>query len=206
MTNIETTVANAMLAELKAVFDSGGTIELRTGAMPSSPSDPDSGTLLVTFTLAAPAFAAPVGGSIATLGAPLAATAVATGVVGHARFKSTAPATVLDMKAGGAVPVLDTDDVLDMLETTVAHGFEDNQPLVLFEGTTATGTLYAYVVDITRIQLGLTPGGAALPMPAPGTYTAAYLRPADQLVTVGSVTGTITSGDLVILFDFGISI
>jgi hypothetical protein len=195
-----------MLSYIETAFTAGGTCEYRTGAAPSSTTDPDSGTLLATFTLGAPAFGAPGSGSIALTGSGLSTMAVATGTLGHARFKDSLGVVQFDVPASLATPVVDTDDVSDELETLGAHPFVANQAVYLYEGTTASGPLYVILVDATHIQLAASPGGAALPMPAPGTYTAAYLRDARFSLSLNNATGNIDTGGNVFLTPFGIAL
>jgi hypothetical protein len=202
--NILEATKNVMLEELRAAFTLGGTIEFRTGAAPSSVSDPDSGTLLLIYTLPAPAFAAASGGSIATLGAPYAAVATATGTPGHARFKDSTSQAVIDMPIGPAVPIADTDDVADTVTTLTAHGYVENQAVVVYQGVTASAVVYVSVVDATTVQLLDGPGGAVLPAPPSGTYTAGFLRDARFNVSVSSAAGTVATGDTVVVPEFGV--
>ena len=201
-----TGLANDMLANIEVAFAAGGTCEFRTGAPPSNPSDADSGTLLCTFTLDVPAFDPPAGGSMALAGTFKSTTATGTGVLGHMRFKDDLGVAQIDLAAGPVIPVADTDDVTDEFETSVAHGYVDNQAVYFYEGTSVSGPVYVIVSDATHVQLSLTPGGVAIPAPAPGTYTNAYFRDARYMASLNSVSGTITAGDTVILPEFGISI
>lgn len=66
----------------------GGTRELRTGAEPASVADPDSGTLIATFTFGSPAFGAAASG-VATANAVASVAAVASGTVAHFRDKTS---------------------------------------------------------------------------------------------------------------------
>lgn len=204
--NILEAAKNLMLEELRAYFTLGGTIEVRTGAAPATPATAATGTLLLTYTLPAPAFGAAGGGSIGVLGAPLAAVAADSGTPGYARFKDSTTAAIIDIPVGAAVPLSDTDDVTDEWTTVGAHGYVANQAVVVYEGTTTSSVAYVSVVDATTIQLLDAPGGAVLPAPAPGTYTAGYLRDARYNMSVSSSAGTVTLGDNVILPEFGVSI
>lgn len=80
-----------------------GTVEYRTGTQPANADTAASGTLLVTFTLADPAFD-PASGGVKNLDADpdLTATAVATGTAGWARMKDSAGNTVSDFSIGTA--------------------------------------------------------------------------------------------------------
>lgn len=100
--------AAARNASLDAAFDrvnagaAAGTIEYRTGAQPASVATAASGTVLVTFTLANPAFAAATGDGVKDLDADpdLTATAVATGAAGWARAYDSDGVAVFDMSIG----------------------------------------------------------------------------------------------------------
>lgn len=201
--NIRASFADDMLDVLVAAFTLGGTLELRTGDRPSSVADPDSGTLLATYTIPAPGFAAASGGSAGALGTPWMAVAVATGVAGHGRFKDSLGAAVLDVVAGGAVPGDTTDDATDTITTAIAHGFVANQPFQIQTGVIAEGVAYASVVDTTTLQALDAPGGSVLPMP-PTPITNFYLKDPSVAILIGNATGTITLGDTVPLFDFSL--
>jgi hypothetical protein len=204
--NILEATKNAMLEELRAAFTLGGTIEFRTGAAPASVSDPDSGTMLLTYTLPAPAFAAASGGAITTLGAPYAAIATATGTPGHARFKDSTSQAIIDMPVGPAVPIADTDDATDTWTTLTAHGYVETQAVIVYQGSTTSTVAYVSVVDATNLQLLDGPGGAVLPAPPSGTYTAGFLRDARFNISVSSAAGTVTTGDTIVVPEFGVSL
>lgn len=93
-------------------FDSvvnGGDIQIRTGPPPADPTQTPTGTLLVTFTIPADAFAAAAGASGANVtkvlnGTPLSAAAVATGTAGYAAFRTSGgvPRLVGDVTVAGS--------------------------------------------------------------------------------------------------------
>lgn len=78
-----------------------GVVEYRTGAQPATADTAASGTVLVTFTLADPAFA-PASAGVKDLDADpdISATAVATGTAGWARIKDSDGNTVCDLSIG----------------------------------------------------------------------------------------------------------
>jgi hypothetical protein len=108
-------------AGLDAIFDradagSGpGTIEVRTGSQPATADTAASGTLLVTFTLADPAFSAASAG-VKDLDADpdLSAAASDTGTAGWARCKDSAGNTVFD----GSVGTSGTDFIINSTSIT----------------------------------------------------------------------------------------
>jgi len=200
------TTANDMLDELGAKFTLGGTIEMRTGAAPATPETAASGSLLITYTLPAPAFAAAAASSLGALGAPYLAVATGTGTLGHARFKDSVGAAILDMDVVVARHIADTDAGADTMTTSVAHGFVANQPLVIFDGSQVSSVQYVIVVDATTIQLAADIGGVAQAMPASGTYTTAYLRDARYVISLAAASAAVATGDSIVLPEYGVTI
>lgn len=133
-TRLATASRNAATASVANLVDAGpaaGTIQLRTGAQPASAQDAATGTLLATWTLADPAFGAPVTG-VATLDTtPVITTnAVAAGTAGWFRVLDSTGATVGDGSAGG--PGSGENMILD--NPVIANG----QVLNLTAGTLTT--------------------------------------------------------------------
>lgn len=97
---------NAVVDAVAGRFDAGSgaaTIEVRTGGKPATPASAATGTLLVTFTLADPAWGGASAGSASLDVSPaISATAVAAGTAGWFRAKDSTGATVLDGTAGGS--------------------------------------------------------------------------------------------------------
>ncbi len=95
---------NAILDAVAAQIDAGsgaGTIAIYTGAQPANADAAATGTLLVTFTLADPAFAAATGSTLTLDADPdLVAAAVATGTAGWARVRDSDNNTVFDGSVG----------------------------------------------------------------------------------------------------------
>lgn len=77
-----------------------GTIEVRTGSAPASADDAATGTLLLTFTLADPAFGAASAGVATAASVPRTAIGVAAGTAGWARLLDSAGAKVADLSVG----------------------------------------------------------------------------------------------------------
>lgn len=103
-TQLPTATRNAVTTTVANLYDAGAgaaTIDVRTGAQPATANDPATGTLLLTWTLADPAWGAPVLG-VSTLDAtPVITTvAVAAGTAGWFRVKDSNGNTVLDGAVG----------------------------------------------------------------------------------------------------------
>lgn len=108
-------------AGLDAIFDRAnagagpGVVEYRTGSQPATADTAATGTVLVTFTLADPAFSAASAG-VKDLDADpdISATAAATGTVGWARCKDSDGVTVFD----GSVGTSATDFIINSTSIT----------------------------------------------------------------------------------------
>lgn len=77
-----------------------GYIEVRTGSAPASADDAATGTLLLTFTLADPAFGDAASGIATGASLPRTAVAVATGTAGWARLLDSDAAKIADLTVG----------------------------------------------------------------------------------------------------------
>jgi hypothetical protein len=108
-------------AGLDAIFDranagaAAGTIKIYTGSQPATADTAESGTLLATFTLADPAFAAAASG-VKDLDADpdLSTTAAATGTAGWARCEDSDGNNVFD----GSVGTSGTDFIINSTSIT----------------------------------------------------------------------------------------
>lgn len=126
-TRIPTASRNAAANAIVALLDAGagpGTVEVRTGAQPASANDAATGTLLVTFTLADPAFgAAATGVATADTDPDIDATGVAAGTAGWFRGKDSTGATVIDgsvtASGGGGDMILSTTTISVGLTVTL---------------------------------------------------------------------------------------
>lgn len=102
-----------MVDALTAAVNGGtgpGVIELRTGDQPANADTAASGTLVATFTLNDPAFAAAASGSASLVTSPsITTTAVADGTVSWARVKDSVGEVVFD----GSVGTTSGDFVID---------------------------------------------------------------------------------------------
>lgn len=76
------------------------TIEVRTGSAPSSADDAATGTLLLTFTLADPAFGAASSGVATLASVPRTAIGAAVGTAGWARMLDSDGTKICDLSVG----------------------------------------------------------------------------------------------------------
>jgi hypothetical protein len=81
-----TSVRNARLDAIETGIGTGAVIRIRTGAQPATCATADSGTVLVSYTLASDWAAAASGGSKAFNSTPISGTASGTGTAGHYRI------------------------------------------------------------------------------------------------------------------------
>lgn len=122
-TRIPTASRNAACNAVVDLFDAGagaGTIEVRTGSQPASANDAATGTILVTFTLADPAFGNAAVGVATLQGVPITAAAVATGTAGWFRGYDSTGATVID----GAVTATGGGGQLELNTTSINTGVD----------------------------------------------------------------------------------
>lgn len=99
---LATAVANLIATAVDAGA-AGGTIKVYTGAQPANPEATATGTLLATFTLTDPAFAAAVSGAADLDADPdLSVTAAATGTAGWFRLADSDGLPVIDGEVGTA--------------------------------------------------------------------------------------------------------
>lgn len=77
-----------------------GTIQIRTGSIPTNVDDAAGGTLLGTLTFSATAFGAPSTGVVTAASITSDTNADASGTAGHARLLTSAPAIHSDATCG----------------------------------------------------------------------------------------------------------
>ena len=123
---VSTAAGNAQLDATLGLLDAGaaaGTIEVRTGSRPASPDSAATGTLLVSFTLSDPAFAAAASKS-ASLNTVASATAVATGTAGYFRALDSNGVAVADGTVGtsGADLNLNTTSITSGGSVSITSG------------------------------------------------------------------------------------
>lgn len=121
-------VRTAMCDALVDLTDAGsaaGTIQIRSGTRPTSASDSATGTLLVTVTLADPAFGSASSG-VATINNPAAVLAVATGTATWFRMLDSASTTVCDgnvtATGGGGDLTLITTSITASMSVDITGG------------------------------------------------------------------------------------
>lgn len=97
-----------------------GTIEFRTGSVPTNVGDADSGTLCATVTFGATAFAAASNGAKTANSITSDTNAAASGTVTHARLKTSAPAIHSDCTVGTSESDINFDNNVIVAGGTVA--------------------------------------------------------------------------------------
>lgn len=118
---LATATQNAKADAAVDLIDGGagaGTLKIYSGAQPASANDAASGTLLVTVTLADPAYGSAASGVAALAGTPLSATASAGGTAGWFRVEDSAGATIFD----GAVTATGGGGELELDNTSITNG------------------------------------------------------------------------------------
>lgn len=117
---LSTSARNAAASAVVGLLDAGtgaGTMQIRSGAMPATPQDAATGTLLATVTLSDPAGGAASTGTV-TIADPAPVTGVADGTAGWVRLLDSAGAAVLD----GDVTVTGGGGFLELSTTTISTG------------------------------------------------------------------------------------
>jgi hypothetical protein len=120
--SISTAARNAAVSSVAALVDAdvgAGTIDIRSGGKPAAVSDPATGTLLATVTLADPAFTGPVNGVMTLDATPVLATVgLANGAAGWFRMFDNSGDAVLD----GTVSATGGGADLEMNVTAISVG------------------------------------------------------------------------------------
>lgn len=114
---LATAVCNAAVDSIVDSLDgaSPGTIKVYTGSAPANPDTAATGTLLVTFTLANPAFGT-AASRVAALNAVAMATAVASGTAGWFRAANSAGVAKFDGDVGTS------GEELNLSTTVITNG------------------------------------------------------------------------------------
>ena len=113
---LNTNLKNDLLDGIDAVFNSG-TLEIRTGAPPGAGAAA-TGTVLVSMTLPADAFAAASGGTKAKAGTWQDLSADATGTAGYFRLANSGATRVLE----GTVTITGAGGDMTLDNTSIAVG------------------------------------------------------------------------------------
>lgn len=116
---LSTTVRNAMLDAIETTVGTSAILELRTGSVPANCAASDSGTLLISYSLASDWAAAASSGSKALNDVPLTGSAVATGTAGHFRLKNSAGSTC---HAQGTITATGGGGDMTVDNTSIASG------------------------------------------------------------------------------------
>ena len=120
--SISTAARNAAVSGVAALVDAdvgAGTVAVRSGTKPVAVSDPATGTLLATFTLADPAFTGPVNGVMTLDATPVLATVgVANDAAGWFRMFDNSGDAILD----GTVTTTGGGGDLEMNVTAISVG------------------------------------------------------------------------------------
>jgi hypothetical protein len=90
---LSTAARNAMLDAIETATGTAARLELRTGAPPATCATADSGTLLISYTMASDWAASASSASKALNNLPLTGSATGTGNAGHWRLKDNAGTT-----------------------------------------------------------------------------------------------------------------
>lgn len=116
---LSTTVRNAMLDAIETTVGTSAILELRTGSVPANCAASDSGTLLISYSLASDWAAAASSGSKALNNVPLTGSAIATGTAGHFRLKNSAGSTC---HAQGTITATGGGGDMTVDNTSIASG------------------------------------------------------------------------------------
>ncbi len=116
---LSTTVRNAMLDAIETTVGTSAILELRTGSVPANCAASDSGTLLISYSLASDWAAAASSGSKALNDVPLTGSAIATGTAGHFRLKNSAGSTC---HAQGTITATGGGGDMTVDNTSIASG------------------------------------------------------------------------------------
>lgn len=120
--SISTAARNAAVSAVAGLVDADvgpGTIDIRSGSKPAAVSDPVTGTLLATLTLADPAFTGPVAGVMTLDATPaLATVGVANDAAGWFRMFDNSGDAIMD----GTVSTAGGGGDLEMNVTNISVG------------------------------------------------------------------------------------
>ena len=108
-----------MLDAIETTVGTSAILELRTGSVPANCAASDSGTLLISYSLASDWAAAASSGSKALNDVPLTGSAIATGTAGHFRLKNSAGSTC---HAQGTITATGGGGDMTVDNTSIASG------------------------------------------------------------------------------------
>ncbi len=116
---LSTSVRNAMLDAIETTVGTSAILELRTGSVPATCATADSGTLLISYSLASDWAAAASSASKALNNTPITGSASATGTAGHFRLKDSGGTTC---HAQGTITATGGGGDMTVDNTSIASG------------------------------------------------------------------------------------
>ena len=116
---LSTAVRNAMLDAIETASGTAARLELRTGAPPATCATADSGTLLISYTMASDWAANAASASKALNNLPLTGSATGAGTAGHWRLKDNAGTTC---HAQGTITATGGGGDMTVDNTSIASG------------------------------------------------------------------------------------
>ena len=116
---LSTSVRNAMLDAIETTVGTSAILELRTGSVPATCATADSGTLLISYSLASDWAAAASSASKALNNTPLTGSATGTGTAGHFRLKDSGGTTC---HAQGTITATGGGGDMTVDNTSIASG------------------------------------------------------------------------------------
>ena len=122
-----TTLRNNILDQIESTAGTSAKIEIRTGAPPANCAAADSGTLLVTYSLASDWAAAASGGTKVLNSLPISGTASNTGTAGHYRLKDSTQTTThmqgtITATGGGGDMTVDNTSIVSGQSVNITAG------------------------------------------------------------------------------------
>ena len=114
-----TSVRNGMLDAIETAIGTAAVLKIRSGAQPATCATADSGTVLVSYTLASDWAAAASAGSKAFSSVPITTTAAAAGTAGHYRIYASDGTTCHEQ---GAITATGGGGDMTVDNTSIASG------------------------------------------------------------------------------------
>ena len=115
---LSTTVRNARLDQIETTVGTSAVLKLKTGSPPANCAAADSGTVIISYTLASDWAAAAAAGAKSFSSLPLVGAAIATGTLGHYRLYA-ADGTTCHMQ--GTIATSGGDMTVDNTSVNIAQ-------------------------------------------------------------------------------------